>query len=448
MPGLTDMEEMLEVVQDKDIADFLREALVCYGTGAYRACVVLTNIALFDDLRRKIKALAPVNTIARTVSDQIEPLVAGQKVFETPLIQKLKSAGIISTLEAQILEQLNNQRNKAAHPSQHVVTPEEARYVFSEAIQKFISQSIRQTSYIVDRIADRMADQNFFPSAGLGDMKLVVEQEITNLDKQAMPFLITKITESIDSSDPVKRQNGQKFLITISSKKDIDVRTAVIKHFVDPKSSNPNNAELFCSIICCDPKILNELAPGTKLRCESLILANANNVGIAGPYQELCNPIHVFCSCISELGEDFMLSNWKGFCDWIMGQCPISPEIISNLHSSPKLFGGLYEKYLERAASYTFDTANAMARAIPAVDRSLAAITSDEQAFRLVVAFVVSAQNNAFDSVALSNGKFCSIPQLRARAVSFASSDPSLASKIVQTMIQKTLPNVIQQYLS
>ena len=179
MAGLTDMEELVATVRDKDVADYLREALICYGTGAHRACVVLTHIALFDGLRRKVRALAPVNKVAKEVSDQIEVLASAQKVFETPLIQKLKAAGIMTQLEAQTLEQLNNQRNKAAHPSGHVVTAEEARFVFSEAIQKFLSQPIRETSYVVDAVVGKFADLNFFPSTQLGDMTLCANNSET-----------------------------------------------------------------------------------------------------------------------------------------------------------------------------------------------------------------------------------------------------------------------------
>jgi len=63
MSGLADMEELISTVPDKDVADYLREAFICYGTGAYRACIVLVHIALFDGLRRKINALAPARTV-------------------------------------------------------------------------------------------------------------------------------------------------------------------------------------------------------------------------------------------------------------------------------------------------------------------------------------------------------------------------------------------------
>lgn len=58
MAGLTDMEELLGRVTRPDIKNYLREAFVCYGAGAYRACIVLTANALFEDLRQKTKAVS------------------------------------------------------------------------------------------------------------------------------------------------------------------------------------------------------------------------------------------------------------------------------------------------------------------------------------------------------------------------------------------------------
>jgi hypothetical protein len=43
---LTDMEELIATVPDKDVAAYLREALQCHGAGAYRGCIVLSHIML------------------------------------------------------------------------------------------------------------------------------------------------------------------------------------------------------------------------------------------------------------------------------------------------------------------------------------------------------------------------------------------------------------------
>ena len=78
---ITDMEDLITTVKDKDISDYLREAYRCYGASAYRACIVTTNIALFDGLRQKINALAPVSSVCKEIADEINPLANGQKVF-------------------------------------------------------------------------------------------------------------------------------------------------------------------------------------------------------------------------------------------------------------------------------------------------------------------------------------------------------------------------------
>ena len=74
MAGLTDMEELLGRVSNPEINSYLREAFVCYGAGAYRACIVLTANALFEDLRQKTKAVASINADAKAISAEIEKL--------------------------------------------------------------------------------------------------------------------------------------------------------------------------------------------------------------------------------------------------------------------------------------------------------------------------------------------------------------------------------------
>ena len=117
MPGLTDMEEMLSRIQNKQIADYMREALGCYSAGAYRACVVLSYIAVFDDLRQKLEQLAAVSAAAKEIFREVQTRANDQQVFESRMIESLKSHSLISEGEGFGLEQIRVLRNKAAHPS-------------------------------------------------------------------------------------------------------------------------------------------------------------------------------------------------------------------------------------------------------------------------------------------------------------------------------------------
>ncbi len=449
MPGLTDMEELITTVDDKDVADYLREALTCYGTGAYRACIVLSHIALFDGLRRKVKALAPVNSVAKGVSDYIEPIAASQKVFETPLIHKLKAAAIVTELEAQLLEQLNNQRNKSAHPSGHSATAEEARYVFSETIQKFLSRPIRQTSYVVDKIIGKLGEANFFPSLMMPDMEAVVDQELANLDQSAVPFLIHKLAEAYDGASSSAKTNSTNFVLVLASKRDPAIRASMIKHVIDPKSSDDKNAEFFSMIATCDPQILGSLEAGTKLRYRALLLKNATAHGIAIPYQQLRNPAHVLGACLIANGEDFMLAEFKQFTDWVIEACPYAPEFIAAIAQSPQVIAPVFAEYLNRASSSQWATSNAIAAAAPSMDAPLAQILSDNQAFQFVAAVVRGAEWKGYGPLELANNAFNALPNLRAKAQAFAAADPTAAAAILkQQSVNATLADVITEFLA
>ena len=442
------MEELIATVSDKDVADYLREALICYGTGAHRACVVLTHIALFDGLRRKLKALAPINKVAKSVSDEIEPLATAQKVFETALIQKLKTVGIFNQLEAQILEQLNNQRNKAAHPSGHTTTAEEARFVYSEAIQKFLSKPIRETSYVVDSVVARLGDQNFFPSSNLGDMVAVVEQELASLDTAAKPFLMTKLVHALESADNTTVSNARNFLIALASKRDDADRGHIAKYLFDKKSSDANYAQFFSTLVACDPAILTVLETGTKLRIRTLLCNNATVAAAWGLYQELRHPGHVLGNCLEILGEEFMLAEMNDFTMQIVAKAPYAPEFVAVVARSPGLFVSLLNRYLDKASSSQYETSNSFARAAPAMDDPLAIATTNEQAFRILAAIVRGADHGGNSPRALANSAFSSLPALKAKAKAFVTTDPDPAATILSIQnVNADLPAFISTYL-
>jgi hypothetical protein len=446
--GLTDMEELIATVSDKDVADYLREALICYGTGAHRACVVLTHIALFDGLRRKVKALAPINKVAKSVSDEIEPLATAQKVFETALIQKLRAVGIFNQLEAQILEQLNNQRNKAAHSSGHMITAEEARFVYSEAIQKFLSKPIRETSYVVDSVMAKLGDQNFFPSVTLDDMAAVVAQELANLDTSAKPFLMNKLVQALDSGDDTTAKNAQGVLITLASEQDSADRVNRVKYLFDPKSSDVKYAEFFSALVACDPAILTILEAGTKLRIRNLLRNNAEVPTAWQLYQELRHPGHVLGACLKVLGEKFMLAEMNDFTMLVVNKAPYAPEFIDAVAGSPEIFALLLKRYLDRASSSQWATSNPFAIAAPAMDGPLANAATDEQAFSILAAIVRGAEHSGNAPSALANSAFSKLPALKAKAKAYATANPDPAATILSTRnVIDDLPTFVSTYL-
>ena len=61
------MEELVATIPSVQIRDYMREAMNCYMAGAYRGCIVLAYIALFDDVLAKLGELGKVNSVAKTI---------------------------------------------------------------------------------------------------------------------------------------------------------------------------------------------------------------------------------------------------------------------------------------------------------------------------------------------------------------------------------------------
>ena len=429
MAGLTDMEELVATVSEKDIAIYLKEAMTCYGAGAYRGCVVLTHIALFEGLRQKLSALAPVNATAKSISDHIEPLASAQKVFETTLIQKMKAGAIITHLEADILEQLNKQRNKAAHPSGHIVTAEEARFVFSEAIQKFLSLPIRQTSVVVDGILERLSGPNFFPSMTLSEIAAVVDHELEALDPSGLPQLVSKLVAARDSKDSIASRNANSFLLALSRQRKPTIRKLIVKHLIDAKSNDDLHAEPIFTVVSVDPEVLSEVQGATKLRVKALMLKHTESLGFSVPYAQLRNPARAFANCVNVLGEDFILNQHKEFSDKVVAESPCIPEFIDNISGAPVIFSRVIEAYCKKAASSEFSIANTFSEGIPFIDAILAEKVSERVAFKVLAAVRKGAEWGSFGASALCSSKFSSCPNLKAKAAEFVKAESKEASE-------------------
>ena len=83
MSTLADMEELLASISNKDMVDYMREALICYGASAYRGCIVMSYLALFDDLKLKLGELAKINGLAKTIWQEVERRSGNQEIFES-----------------------------------------------------------------------------------------------------------------------------------------------------------------------------------------------------------------------------------------------------------------------------------------------------------------------------------------------------------------------------
>jgi hypothetical protein len=109
--------------------------------------------------------------------------------------------------------------------------------------------------------------------------------------------------------------------------------------------------------------------------------------------------------------------------------------------------GELLKRYLARASHSQWDQSNPFAAALPAMDAALAAALGEEDAFRVVAAVVAGADWNGFGPMELANGKFASVPALKAKAASFAPANPTAAAAAISSFgLHIDLPAFVSKY--
>lgn len=432
MSNLTGMEELIQKISDRDIADYLFESYKCYCTGAYRACIVIANIALFEGLRRKINALAPVSGVCKDIAKDINPLSSSQKVFETPLIHKLREKEIITKFEAERLEQLNNHRNKSAHPSGHMPSAEEARFVFSDSINLFLSQPIRQTSYLVEEIISNIEGDNFYPSSIIQDIIEVTKQEVENLDDLAWPFLIIIMNEKLDSTDKVTKKNAQSFLYGVASMRQEASSNAITEKVIKPRLSSNSNQSTISALIGCNPCIIKSFEGGELLKLDSLLFNNAQKEGFDNNSTFLKSPSLIVTQLLHHLGENDLMK-LKKFYKHVLAKCPLSGSFIDALKDQSSLKEIMKDKYVEVAGSSDYDTANRFAQRLQGLDANFAETFDGKFAFQLIAAVVYASEVGAYKAINVVNKNFAECDNLKSSALDFSKKNVKTANKILKS---------------
>lgn len=113
---------------------------------------------------------------------------------------------------------LRTLRNKAAHPSGHKPTAEEARYVYSETINRFLSKPVLSTTQVADQILSKLTNSYLFPTSNIQDHAIVVNEGVKNLHHDGYSYLLKKLIESLDNANEQIKLNAKRYLLGLSFK--------------------------------------------------------------------------------------------------------------------------------------------------------------------------------------------------------------------------------------
>ena len=136
-------------VPDVTEQEFLKEALICYREGAFRAAIVMTWNLAFDHLlnfilKHHLTAFNrqwPISLPARNQKARIQTISSRDdfgELKESEVILVCKSAAIISPGLYEILDEKLARRNTAAHPSTIGISQIQAEGVIDDLINNVV----------------------------------------------------------------------------------------------------------------------------------------------------------------------------------------------------------------------------------------------------------------------------------------------------------------------
>lgn len=426
------MEELLASIESTSIRDYMREAMNCYMASAYRGCIVLSYIALFDDLLAKLGELGKVNKSAKKIFDEASKKKTDQDVFESYLIDQLSATNLLSGLDAAFLNTLRVLRNKSAHPSGHKPSSEEARFIFFEVVSRFLSRPILSTTQLVDELILRLGNGNFFPSELISDIKVVVEEELASLHVEAIPQLVVKMTNAVVSSDTAISKNAGFFLTGLAALDRPEINKEIQAKVLQAKSDDPLYSQMVLRLLTSNGKLISSVSKACLSRINQVIADRIDTVKASLSETRFSHPTAVFVSLSHQLDDAALLSDWKPVLTKLFEKRPYSEYLLSGFDDHPKTFDLYFSCILKDAGSSTFDKANAFAHAIENLDKKLSELMSDKQAFEIVVAVLQAADWGAFGSKGLSDTKFKAAPRIREKAIAYASSNKAAASALLK----------------
>jgi hypothetical protein len=441
------MEEITLEIENLDTRAIMQEALSCYMSSAYRGCIVLTFIALFDQITRQLRALSPISAEARDLVAFVDERERRQEIYETDLINQLASKKLINELDKQYFDILRTSRNKCAHPSGHAPSAEEARFVYVEAIRRFLSKPVLTVSPVIDEIIRSLDSPLLFVVNEMESITAIVSQEITTLSPDGSAMLVTKLLDEEEKhTDATVKSNAARFLMGLSALRQPHFDIQIKKRLLQNTRLLHILQDTVLSVLDNNISLLNGLERQyidriRTLLNESIGRANAPQKGRSG------YPVGVVFRIVKEASDDIVADFEPEITKAVLANI-YDKDMISVAFSKPNIRAAYLAKLQCNASSSTFVTANTAAAALRGIDTELAAGLTDNEAFCLLAGIAHAALLGAFEAINHLNGQFATLPAIRQRAQTLFTGDPTTATDLFSQLSHRSFSTAqIQSYI-
>lgn len=173
--SLADIDELVLRCRDAEARRYITEAVQCYKAGAYRACIILTWIALVYDYLHKLRELDLTGD--KQASEELKLFqearessnTAFSQKFERELLENAKTKFLfINNIEFDELTRLRDDRHRCAHPSmvsgEDIFEPsaESARYHLRNVLVYLLQFPAVQGKSALARVVSEV-NSDYFP---------------------------------------------------------------------------------------------------------------------------------------------------------------------------------------------------------------------------------------------------------------------------------------------
>ncbi|MDR9764136.1 hypothetical protein RJJ37_31710 [Rhizobium redzepovicii] len=257
--GIIHKEQLLQQVHNEDSKGYLSEAIDCYEAGAYRASVVMTACAVFEDLKVKLRDFAPFDDTAKNVSRAIEKAFDQQKSYEAEVFRQLKESKMLGEPEnKRYLLELLTARNRAAHASGLETTQASAARFISEGVNRILAKKLQWAEQGVSELLERMQRIDMFPPFVQG-RSYVADEELESLDPRVHALMISRMVDGIGACGPVYDKNARILFECFAERKDPNMQRHLFEKFINDRTL-PSSSTWLIDVIAADTAILKRKA--------------------------------------------------------------------------------------------------------------------------------------------------------------------------------------------
>jgi len=441
MANLSDMEELLHRIENEQIRDYMKEALTCYMTKAYRGCIVLSFIAMFDDINSKLEKLSSVNRTAKSIFNEIKRRRDEQEVYENYLIEQLKAKNLLQEIDYEFADILRKLRNKSAHPSGHKPSAEEARYVFFEVVDRFLSKPIFSTNHLVGEVIKRLSNSNFFVDTKADHLNEVVMEEISSLHITAVPLLVSKLLASSKSEDSKTSQNARLFISGLTYKADEEITKIIMNSIVKPNCDDSYFSNIILETLSLKPEIYKMLSPIYQNRIKATLLNKIKNDNLSLFQTKLRHPASTLKSLARIYNDSEFLNEFSVQLKMLFEKAPALEKIKFIFKGKQSVFQEFMDVITSQAGSSTFKESNNICRNLLQVEEIYKTFISDKQAFELVTAIVCASNHGANKAEEFVKSNFTQVEFTKAKAKNYISENLTDASAYFKAETQQKLPD-------